>query len=300
MFEERPEVGNAPALGSSARWIAVVVVLLVLGIGGMFAYSVHERTVARQREFEKQQIEQELSQTRQQIDAVTAKLTALSQQQQQQAQQELQQLQNQLQAQRTAAIRGGRARTRAEEKRYKELQSKLDAQSQAIDATRTDLSSAKTELGGAIARTHDELVVLQRKGERNYYEFDLDKSKQFTRVGPMGVALRKADTKHQFADLELMVEDTKLQKKHVNLFEPIMFYRPDTQTPVEMVINRVVKNHIHGYISEPKWRSSQLQAASAGSNDSGNSGSSNGVASNTGQRQPSGTPELRRRGNDQQ
>ena len=33
-----------------------------------------------------------------------------------------------------------------------------------------------------------------------------------------------------------MVEDTKLQKKHVNLFEPVMFYRPDTQTPVELVV----------------------------------------------------------------
>jgi hypothetical protein len=292
MFEERSEVGTAPA-GNSARWAIGMVVLLVLVIGGMFAYSVHQRTLARQRELEKQQIEQELSLTRQQIDTVTAKLTALSQQQQQQMQLEAQRLQSQLQAQRAAAIRGSRVRTRAEEKRYKELQARLDQQNQAIDQTRTDLSSAKTELSGSIARTHDELVLLQRRGERNYYEFDLDKSKQFTHVGPMGVALRKADTKHQFADLELMVEDTKLQKKHVNLFEPIMFYRPDTQTPVEMVINSVRKNHIHGYISEPKWRASQLQASSNPAPEGSATGS---VATNSGpQRQQTGTPELRRR-----
>src|SRR5262249_23508701 len=105
---------------------------------------------------------------------------------------------------------------------------------------------------------------------------------------PMGVALRKADTKHQFADLELMVEDTKLQKKHVNLFEPVMFYRPDTQTPVELVINTVKKNHIHGYISEPKYRVSELQAASSGSNSSATT-STNAGAKNSNQ------PELRRR-----
>src|SRR5215467_12975422 len=141
MFEERSEVGSA-AVSNTARWAAVVVLLLVVAIGGMFAYSVHQRTVARQREMEKQQIEQQLSQTRQEIEAVTAKLSALSVQQQQQAQAEFQQLQ----AQRAAAIRGSRVRTRAEEKRYKELRSKLDAQNQAIDQTRTDLTSAKTEL----------------------------------------------------------------------------------------------------------------------------------------------------------
>jgi hypothetical protein len=289
MLEERSEVGSA-GVSNTARWAAVVVLLLVVAIGGLFAYSVHQRTVARQRELEKQQIEQQLGLTRQEIEAVTAKLNALSMQQQQQAQAEMQQLQ----AQRTAAIHGSRVRTRAEEKRYKELQSKLDAQNQAIDQTRTDLTSAKTELGGAIARTHDDLVLLQRRGERNYYEFDLDKSKQFTRTGPIGVALRKADTKHQFADLELMVEDTKLQKKHVNLFEPVMFYRPDTQTPVELVINSVRKNHIHGYISEPKYRNSQLQAM--GTNNGDGSVATNATTTKP---QQNGTPELRRRGDQQ-
>ena len=48
----------------------------------------------------------------------------------------------------------------------------LDAQGQALDATKQDLVSTRTELQGSIAKTHDEIVVLQRKGERNYYEFD--------------------------------------------------------------------------------------------------------------------------------
>src|SRR6185437_11259682 len=97
-------------------------------------------------------------------------------------------------------------RRRADDVRWKKVQSQLDAHQQAIDATRNDLTQAKTELSGSIARTHDELVVLQRKGERNYYEFDVDKTKQFHASGPVGIKLRKANTKHQYADLQLMVD----------------------------------------------------------------------------------------------
>ena len=67
--------------------------------------------------------------------------------------------------------------------RWKKFQTQLDAQGQALDATKQDLVSTRTELQGSIAKTHDEIVVLQRKGERNYYEFDIDKSKQFSTLG---------------------------------------------------------------------------------------------------------------------
>src|SRR5207302_10499869 len=112
--------------------------------------------------------------------------------------------------------------------------------------TQKDLVNTRTELQGSIARTHDELVVLQRKGERNYYEFDLDKTKRFTAEGPIGVRLRKANVKHQYADLELLVDDVSLIKKHVNLYEPAMFYAADSEHPVEVIVNKVSKNHIHG------------------------------------------------------
>jgi len=91
-------------------------------------------------------------------------------------------------------------------------------------------------------------------GERSYYEFDVDKSGQFQREGPVGVRLRKANTKHEYADLEMMVDDFKVSKKHVNIYEPVVFYSGDRKTPVELVINSIGKNHIHGYVSEPKYK----------------------------------------------
>jgi hypothetical protein len=129
-----------------------------------------------------------------------------------------------------------------------------------IEGTRQDLASARNELGSGIAKNHEELVALQKKGERNFYEFDIDKSKQFSHTGPIGVSLRKANTKHLYADLELLVEDRSISKKHLDLFEPAMFYPDGEHQPIELVVNRISKNHVHGYISVPKYRGSELTA----------------------------------------
>jgi hypothetical protein len=147
---------------------------------------------------------------------------------------------------------------RVPDRRLTKMQAQLDAQGKAIEATRGDLASTRTELTGSIAKTHDELVVLQKKGERSYFEFDIQKSKAFTHEGPVGVSLRKANLKHQYADLELMVEDRDLVQKHVNLDQPVMFYQPDTELPIQVVINDITKDHIHGYVSAPKYRKSEL------------------------------------------
>jgi ABC-type transporter Mla subunit MlaD len=163
---------------------------------------------------------------------------------------------------------------RADDPRFKKLQAQLDEQGKAIDDTRTglattqgNLDSTRTELTGSIAHTHDELVLLQKKGERNYAEFDLSKQKEFKRAGIVELRLKKANGKHQFADLEMMVNDRNLSQKHVNLFQPVMFYMPDSPQPVEIVINDIGKDHIHGYVSSSKYRQSELALVT---NDSAN------------------------------
>jgi hypothetical protein len=145
------------------------------------------------------------------------------------------------------------------------MQAQLDAQGKQIDETRGDLVNTRTELTGSIAHTHDELVLLE-KGEKNYYEFDLGKSKQFQREGPIELSLRKANEKHQYADLQLIVEDRNLIQKHVNAYQPVWFYS-DKEQPIQVVINEVSKDHIHGYVSAPKYRPSELATvADAGTN----------------------------------
>jgi len=140
-----------------------------------------------------------------------------------------------------------------------QTQSNLD---QAKSDLNSNLQSARTELGGDIARNHSELVALQKKGERNYFEFSFEKSKILHHTGPISIALRKADAKHEYCDLDMVVNDKSITRKHVNLYESIALYPEGYPQAVEVVINHIDKDAIHGYVSEPKYRSTE-QASTA-------------------------------------
>jgi len=131
------------------------------------------------------------------------------------------------------------------------------------DSLETSLSSTKDELNGSIAKTHEELVVLQKRGERNYFEFDLTKSKQFQRFGPLTLSLRRTDAKHMNYDLSMVVDDNQLRKNRVNLYEPIWIHAESAGQPVQVVVNKISKNFVHGYISAPKYKPSELATTGA-------------------------------------
>lgn len=237
--------------------------VLVVAVGGLFGYSIHEQRTVSRLSAENTQVVTLLKDTRAQMQALSAKLDSMTAppaapEAKPSAAVAVPDVQKQSPTRKRTTVRRAAA-----DSRFKKFQRQLDAQGQAIESTRQELASTRTDLQGSIARTHDELVVLQKKGERNYYEFDLDKSKQFRRSGPVGVSLRKANTKHMYADLELMVNDAQLSKKHVNLFEPVFFYAADERRPVELVINAISKNHIHGYISGPKYTATELATTSS-------------------------------------
>ena len=263
----------APILGAA--------VLAVAGIG----YAIHEHNSAQTAAWQSQQMAAQLDATHRQLDATNSQLNVLAAKVD-----ALNKPAPAAQTGRVAAAHGsgngtaagsgpgsgsgsaghGRAQRAARDLRFEKMQSQLDAQNQAIEDARNDLTSTKTELSGSIAKTHDELVVLQRRGERNYYEFDLNKSKEFSRTGPLSISLRKANDKKGYADLQLIVDDRTLQQKHVNLFQPAMFYDVDGPLPMEIVINEISKNHIHGYVSAPKYRRSELTAMSSPAASQGN------------------------------
>ena len=166
--------------------------------------------------------------------------------------------------------------TTAADKRYKELQAKLEDQQKQLKDTqdlvaknRSDiegnLNTTRDELNGSIARTHEELVALEKRGERSYFEFDLSKSKQFQRIGPLTISLRKADTKHKSYDLQMIVDDNRLTKKNVNLYEPIWIHSEQGGQPIQVVVNRIDKNLVHGYVNAPKYKASELAATGAAS-----------------------------------
>jgi len=258
MTEPMPD----PIQAARARGVLVV---LFLTVGGLLGYAVHQHYQVARLAAENNAVVSALNGTRAQMVALNAKLDSLSTPP---ATQPAQDGDGQVKTDTKASpikVHKARVKHNPNDPRFRKLQNQLDAQGRAIDSTRQDLASARTELSGGIARTHEEVVALQKKGERSYFEFDLDKSKQFQRTGPFALSLRKANTKHMYADLEIRVEDAQVSQKHVNLFQPVMFYPEDQGRPVELVINSIRKNHIHGYISAPKYTTAELAAGSSDS-----------------------------------
>ena len=140
----------------------------------------------------------------------------------------------------------------------KELASTREDLTKAQESLDGKINSTRDDLNGSIAKTHDDVVALQKRGEQNVYEFKLNKSKEMQRVGPLSLALRSTSTKHKTYDLSMLVDDNTLTKKHVNLYEPVWITLSDRPQPVQLVVNRVGKDQVEGYISEPKYKKSEL------------------------------------------
>ena len=71
---------------------------------------------------------------------------------------------------------------------------------------------ARSELGTLIARNHEEIDVLRRMGERDYVEFNVDRSKP-QKVGAFTVELRSVNTKKNQYTVALIVDDVRTEKK---------------------------------------------------------------------------------------
>ena len=121
-----------------------------------------------------------------------------------------------------------------------------------LNSTRDDLANSKRDLGTLIARNSTELAELRRRGERDYVEFDLRKTKDFQHVGDILVQLRKTDVKRQKFDVVINTDDKNILKKDRTANEPVTFLVGHDRVRYEFVVFTVDKDRIHGYISTPK------------------------------------------------
>ena len=261
-----------PAPMGANRWFVGAIVALLVVAGVAFGYGYRQQILASHLAAQEAVASATISQMHGQLSTLTAKLndmTAAQAAASAAAQNASQPGQKSNAASRSAAKRGAPV-----DKRYKQLQAQLQEQQKQLKETqdlvaknRTDLegnlNSTRDELNGSIAKTHEELVTLAKRGERSYFEFDLTRSKQFQRVGPLTLSLRRADAKHKNYDLQMIVDDNQLTKKRVNLYEPIWIHTENESQPVQVVVNRVERNLVHGYVSAPKYKPSELAAASA-------------------------------------
>jgi uncharacterized protein (DUF2141 family) len=133
-----------------------------------------------------------------------------------------------------------------------------------LDTTREDLKMARSEMGTLIARNHDEIDQLRRLGERDYIEFTIAGKNKPQKVGNLTVELKGANEKRGQFSVAMTAEDRRLEKKNRYMNEPIFFYLSGTKIPEELVINKVGKDTVSGYVSIPKANAQPQTSSSSG------------------------------------
>ena len=135
------------------------------------------------------------------------------------------------------------------------VKQEVDQNRAELEKTIADLTSVKGDLGvqsGLIATNGDELAALKRLGERNYYEFNLARTKKPQRVGPVSIKLSGTDRKRNRYSIELWADDKRIVKRRKTLLEPVQFYVEGARVPYELVVNQIDNGTIGGYLATPK------------------------------------------------
>jgi hypothetical protein len=133
-----------------------------------------------------------------------------------------------------------------------------------LDTQKNSLQMTRGEFGTLIAKNHDEVEELRRLGERDYYEFTIDKKNNREKVGNLMVELHNTNTKKSQYTVTIFVDDQRHDKKSLTANEPLYFFENGARAPLEFVVNQVGKDKITGYLSVPKVSQAHTQAVSGG------------------------------------
>ena len=136
------------------------------------------------------------------------------------------------------------------------VKTNLSATQAELQKTIAALKSTQGDLGvqsGLIATNGNELAALKLRGERNYTDIKLGKTKKPVKFADITLMLKNVDPKKNKYTVEVMADDKLTEKKDKNINEPVQFYTAKGgHIPYELVINQVNKNEIVGYLATPK------------------------------------------------
>jgi predicted nucleic acid-binding Zn-ribbon protein len=267
------------------RWIAVLFIVLILALVGL-AYTGYSTQSRLDATLTKAQDQNKLLAA--QLDQANSRMADLkghvdvTEQKMHMTQAELANARTRAEAIRKEQIASDQKLVEQMSAGFKESSEKINAVAtevggakKDIEATRTDLEATKGRLervtgdmgvmSGLIAHNRDDLEDLRRKGDRNYYEFKITKSKAPQRVGPVQISLNKVDQKKSRYTITVFVDDRSIEKRDKTAGEPVQFYvrGASRQPPYEMVVFDVLRNEITGYLATPKEAAASGTAAPA-------------------------------------
>jgi len=130
-----------------------------------------------------------------------------------------------------------------------------------LEGTQRQLVDVKETLTAAVAKNAAELSQLRLKGERDYFEFEIPKKNRVTKVEDIRLILTKTDTKKGKYTIQVLVDDSRLEKKDRTINEPVQFLVGKSRLRYEVVINWVQKDRAGGYLSIPKDRALSAERA---------------------------------------
>jgi len=275
MSDIEPVVAERSASGV---FIAAVVVAILLGVGGLvWCYTLQSRLAATEATEQKlaADADKKNASLTDRLDATNARMSATTET----LSQNVGATQKQIDA-RAATIMAEQKAQNAETARLAQQQTAAEQQIGAVSSdvasvktdvggvktdvatTRSDLENTKSQLqrvvgdagvmSGLIATNHSELEDLRHKGDRNYYEFTLQRGAQPTLLATVKLQLKKVDEKHSRYTLSVSADDRNIEKKDKNLDEPVQFYTGKNPVLFELVVNNIEKNKISGYLFTPK------------------------------------------------
>jgi hypothetical protein len=267
---ETPSANEAPRSYSGALLAAIAIALLT-GIGGLvWCSTLGSRLSAEQTELTEAQqqntkLAADLRETKARLQVATDELgksVGLTQ--------------KQLDERAQAIIQREQADSQRLETEQKQTAQQVNSVSSEVSNVKSDVGGVKTDLSktqsdlantesqlqsvrgdlsntnSVIARNHDELVTLEHKGDRNFYEFTLTKG-QRKPVGTVSLELRKVDGKKNIFTLIVYSDDKAVPKVNRGLDEPMQFYSGKDPVLFEVVVNAInSKNQVSGYLSVPK------------------------------------------------
>ena len=269
--------------GGTPRWITILFAVVIAGVGAV-AYAGYSAQTHLQQEVTKAQDQNKILTA--QLDQANSRLAELKGQMDVTSQ-KIGMTQAELADARSRAESIRKAQTASDQKlseKIAQAQKESEAQIGAvatdvtgakkdIESTRTDLEATKSKLdratgdmgvmSGLIAHNHDDLEELKRRGDRNYYEFTVQRAKTPQRVGPVQMSVNKTDAKKSRYTLTVLVDDKAIEKRDKTAGEPVQFYVKGSArtTPYELVVFDVGKNMITGDLSTPKEGGSAPAAA---------------------------------------
>lgn len=113
-----------------------------------------------------------------------------------------------------------------------------------------DLGMARSQLGTLIATNHQDILALQKLGQRDYYEFELTKNQKKVVAG-VTLILKKANTKHNNFNVDMVYNDMTVSRKNLAVDSPVFFVTRLAHEFDELVVYQLGRDRIKGYISTP-------------------------------------------------